>query len=296
MQNQECLDIFESYLRDEKNASSNTLSSYMRDIRQLAEYLEMRGGIPIVSATEKDLEGYIEHLRENGKSVATVSRNIASIKNLYSYLGIHQIVRQSPATKLTAEKSVQKLPQILSSQEVNLLLDQPKCIDAKGYRDKAMLELLYATGMRVTELIDLNVEDINLSVAVVRCHSRSKERVIPIYPAAVKALDDYIRLVRPQMLADPSDPTLFVNVGGERMSRQGFWKIIKYYQKKANIDKDITPHTLRHSFAAHLLENGADIHDIQEMLGHADVSSTQVYSQLVKKQLKDTYKRTHPRA
>lgn len=296
MQNQECLDIFESYLRDEKNASSNTLSSYMRDIRQLAEYLEMCGGIPIVSATEKELEGYIEHLRENGKSVATVSRNIASIKNLYSYLGIHQIVRQSPATKLTAEKSVQKLPQILSSQEVNLLLDQPKCIDAKGYRDKAMLELLYATGMRVTELIDLNVEDINLSVAVVRCHSRSKERVIPIYPAAVKALDDYIRLVRPQMLADPSDPTLFVNVGGERMSRQGFWKIIKYYQKKANIDKDITPHTLRHSFAAHLLENGADIHDIQEMLGHADVSSTQVYSQLVKKQLKDTYKRTHPRA
>lgn len=296
MQNQECLDIFESYLRDEKNASSNTLSSYMRDIRQLAEYLEMRGGIPIVSATEKDLEGYIEHLRENGKSVATVSRNIASIKNLYSYLGIHQIVRQSPATKLTAEKSVQKLPQILSSQEVNLLLDQPKCIDAKGYRDKAMLELLYATGMRVTELIDLNVEDINLSAAVVRCHSRNKERVIPIYPAAVKALDDYIRLVRPQMLADPTDPTLFVNVGGERMSRQGFWKIIKYYQKKANIDKDITPHTLRHSFAAHLLENGADIHDIQEMLGHADVSSTQVYSQLVKKQLKDTYKRTHPRA
>lgn len=296
MQNQECLDIFESYLRDEKNASSNTLSSYMRDIRQLAEYLEMRGGIPIVSATEKDLEGYIEHLRENGKSVATVSRNIASIKNLYSYLGIHQIVRQSPATKLTAEKSVQKLPEILSSQEVNLLLDQPKCIDAKGYRDKAMLELLYATGMRVTELIDLNVEDINLSAAVVRCHSRNKERVIPIYPAAVKALDDYIRLVRPQMLADPTDPTLFVNVGGERMSRQGFWKIIKYYQKKANIDKDITPHTLRHSFAAHLLENGADIHDIQEMLGHADVSSTQVYSQLVKKQLKDTYKRTHPRA
>ena len=296
MQNQECLEIFETYLRDEKNASSNTLSSYMRDIRQLAEFLETHGDIQIVSAKEKDLESYIEHLRENGKSVATVSRNIASIKNLYSYLGIHQIIKQSPATKLTTEKSVQKLPQILTSQEVNLLLDQPKCIDAKGYRDKAMLELLYATGMRVTELIDLNVEDINLSAAVVRCHSRNKERVIPIYPAAVKALDDYIRLVRPQMLADPSDPTLFVNVGGERMSRRGFWKIIKFYQKKANIDKDITPHTLRHSFAAHLLENGADIHDIQEMLGHADVSSTQVYSQLVKKQLKDTYKRTHPRA
>ena len=296
MQNQECLAIFEEYLRNEKNASSNTLSSYMRDIRQLAEYLDSQKDTDIVTATDEDLEEYIQHLRESGKSVATVSRCIASIKNLYSYLGIHQIIKQSPATKLTTEKSVQKLPQILTSQEVNLLLDQPKCIDAKGYRDKAMLELLYATGMRVTELIDLDVADVNLPAAVVRCHGRNKERFIPIYPAAVKALDEYIRLVRPQMLADPADPTLFVNIGGERMSRQGFWKIIKHYQKKANIDKDITPHTLRHSFAAHLLENGADIHDIQEMLGHADVSSTQIYSQLVKKQLKDTYKRTHPRA
>ena len=296
MQNQECLAIFEEYLRNEKNASANTLSSYMRDIRQLADYLDSEKDTDIVSATDVDLEEYIQHLRESGKSVATVSRCIASIKNLYSYLGIHQIIKQSPATKLTTEKSVQKLHQILTSQEVNLLLDQPKCIDAKGYRDKAMLELLYATGMRVTELIDLDVADVNLPAAVVRCHGRNKERFIPIYPAAVKALDEYIRLVRPQMLADPADPTLFVNIGGERMSRQGFWKIIKHYQKKANIDKDITPHTLRHSFAAHLLENGADIHDIQEMLGHADVSSTQIYSQLVKKQLKDTYKRTHPRA
>ena len=296
MQNQECLAIFEDYLKNEKNASANTLSSYMRDIRQLSDYLEANTDVDIVSATETDLEEYIQHLRESGKSIATVSRNIASIKNLYSYLGIHQIIRQSPATKLTTEKNVQKLPQILTSQEVNLLLEQPKCIDAKGYRDKAMLELLYATGMRVTELIDLNVADVNLTAAVVRCHGRNKERFVPVYPAAVKALDDYIHLVRPQMLADPADTTLFVNIGGERMSRQGFWKIIKHYQKKANIDKDITPHTLRHSFAAHLLENGADIHDIQEMLGHADVSSTQIYSQLVKKQLKDTYKRTHPRA
>ena len=296
MQNQECLAVFEDYLKNEKNASANTLSSYMRDIRQLSEYLETQTTTDIVSATEEDLEEYIQHLRDSGKSIATVSRNIASIKNLYSYLGIHQIVKQSPATKLTTEKNVQKLPQILTSQEVNLLLDQPKCIDAKGYRDKAMLELLYATGMRVTELIDLDVSDVNLTAAVVRCHGRNKERFVPVYPAAVKALDDYIHLVRPQMIADPADPTLFVNIGGGRMSRQGFWKIIKHYQKKANIKKDITPHTLRHSFAAHLLENGADIHDIQEMLGHADVSSTQIYSQLVKKQLKDTYKRTHPRA
>ena len=288
--------MFEHFLRDEKNASANTLSSYLRDIRQLGEFLDSHFDTDIVSANESELESYIQFLRDSGKSVATVSRNIASIKNLYSYLGIHQVVKQSPATKLTAEKSEHKLPQILSSQEIDLLLEQPKCIDAKGYRDKAMLELLYATGMRVTELIELNVEDVNLPASVVRCRSRNRERVVPIYPAAVKALDEYIRLVRPQMVADPTITTLFVNIGGERMSRQGFWKIIKYYQKKANIDKDITPHTLRHSFAAHLLENGADIHDIQEMLGHADVSSTQVYTQLVKKQLKDTYKRTHPRA
>ena len=159
-----------------------------------------------------------------------------------------------------------------------------------------MLELLYATGIRVTELIDLDISDINLDAGVIRCRGRDKERLIPMYDKAVKALSDYVTLVRPQMIALPDEPSLFVNVGGERMSRQGFWKIIKFYQKKAKIEKDITPHTLRHSFAAHLLENGADIHAIQEMLGHADISSTQVYSQLVKKQLKDVYNKAHPRA
>ena len=296
LNNAECIDYFEKYLTEEKKASANTLSSYLRDIRQLGAYLDSNSEHGIQDASETDLGEYISWLRSNGKSIATVSRSIASIKNLYQLFCIRQIITANPSTKLVSDKNTQKLPQILTSQEVELLLEQPECVDAKGYRDKAMLELLYATGMRVTELIDLDVADVNLPAAVVRCHGRNKERFIPIYPAAVKALDEYIRLVRPQMLADPADPTLFVNIGGERMSRQGFWKIIKHYQKKANIDKDITPHTLRHSFAAHLLENGADIHDIQEMLGHADVSSTQIYSQLVKKQLKDTYKRTHPRA
>jgi integrase/recombinase XerD len=206
------------------------------------------------------------------------------------------MIPENPATKLVPDKGEHKLPQILTSREVDLLLEQPQCTDAKGYRDKAMLELLYATGIRVTELIDLNINDINLSAGVVRCRSRDKERFIPMYPKAVKALEDYINLVRPQMIALPDEESLFVNVSGERMSRQGFWKIMKYYQKKAHIDKDITPHTLRHSFAAHLLENGADIHAIQEMLGHADISSTQIYSQLVKKQLKDVYNKGHPRA
>ncbi len=296
MQNQECLQLFESYLRDEKKASANTLSSYLRDVRQYGDYLELHMDCTIVDATEEEAGEYIKWLKSNGKSVATVSRCIASLKNLYAFLCLRQIVNSNPAAKLVSDKGVQKLPQILSSREVELLLEQPECVDAKGYRDRAMLELLYATGMRVTELIDLNIGDVNLGAGVVRCESRGKERFVPMYPAAIKALGEYIELVRPQMLALPDEEALFVNVSGERMSRQGFWKIIKYYQKKAKIDKDITPHTLRHSFAAHLLENGADIHAIQEMLGHADISSTQVYSHLVKKQLKDVYNKAHPRA
>lgn len=296
MSNAEIIEIFEKYLRDEKKASSNTVSSYLRDIRQYCDYLDTHTDSSIENASEEDVGDYIEHLRAAGKSVATVSRSIASIKSMYTNLCIKQYLKFNPALKLVPEKSTQKLPQILTSKEVETLLEQPQCIDAKGYRDKAMLELLYATGIRVTELIDLNITDVNLTAGVVRCESRNKERVIPLYPAAIKAVSEYVTLVRPQMIATPDEQSLFVNVSGERMSRQGFWKIIKYYQKKAGIEKDITPHTLRHSFAAHLLENGADIHAIQEMLGHSDISSTQVYSHLIKKQLKDVYNRAHPRA
>ncbi len=296
MQNAEVIEIFEKYLVNDKKASANTLSSYMRDIRKYCDYLEIHTEETIVSASEDDVHEYIDYLRASGKSVATVSRNIASLKCLYTHLCIKQIVKVNPAMKLVPDKGAQKLPQILTSKEVELLLDQPQCIDAKGYRDKAMLELLYATGIRVTELIDLNIGDVNLNAGVVRCQSRNRERFIPLYPAAVKAVSEYITLVRPQMIATPDEQSLFGNVSGERMSRQGFWKIIKFYQKKAGIEKDITPHTLRHSFAAHLLENGADIHAIQEMLGHADISSTQVYSHLIKKQLKDVYNKAHPRA
>ena len=296
MLNSECIEIFEKYLREEKKSSENTLSSYLRDIRQFGAYLDLHTDTDIVSATEDELSEYINWLKGQGKSVATVSRSIASLKCLYSYLTIRQIIAENPATKLVPDKGEHKLPQILTSQEVYLLLEQPECVDAKGYRDKAMLELLYATGIRVTELINLDITDINLAAGVIRCCTRDKERLIPMYAKAVKALSDYVTLVRPQMIALPDEPSLFVNVNGERMSRQGFWKIIKYYQKKAHIEKDITPHTLRHSLAAHLLENGADIHAIQEMLGHADISSTQVYTQLVKKQLKDVYNKAHPRA
>lgn len=291
--NQECIQFFEKYLVEDKKASANTLSSYLRDIRQLADFLGEGG---LVDASPEGLATYIAELRSAGKSVATISRTSASIKCLYAHFFIKQLITLNPAQGLTPEKVPQKLPEILTNREVELLLAQPNCIDPKGYRDKAMLELLYATGIRVTELIDLKITDVNLEAGVIRCASREKERLIPMYPAAVKALSDYITLVRPQMILNPSEQTLFVNVGGEHMSRQGFWKIIKHYQRKAGIEKDITPHTLRHSFAAHLLENGADIHAIQEMLGHRDISSTNIYSQLVNKQLKDVYNKAHPRA
>ena len=291
--NEECLNLFEKYLVEDKKASANTLSSYMRDVRQLVDYLNENR---IVDATAEELGGYIAALRAAGKSVATVSRTIASIKCLYSHLFIKQIITVNPAQGLTPEKSVQKLPEILTSREVELLLSQPNCIDLKGYRDKAMLELLYATGIRVTELIDLKITDVNLEAGVIRCVNRDTERLIPMYPAAVKALRDYITLVRPQMILRPDEQSLFVNISGEHMSRQGFWKIIKHYQKMAGIEKDITPHTLRHSFAAHLLENGADIHAVRDMLGHRDISSMQVYSKLVDKQIKDVYNKAHPRA
>ncbi|MBR6115289.1 MAG: site-specific tyrosine recombinase XerD [Oscillospiraceae bacterium] len=296
MDNSFYYDRFNQYLVNVKKASSNTLSSYLRDIRQFGEYLSSHDLPGYAEADEEMLCDYIAWLRSSGKSVATVSRNIASLKCFYSFLLSQKLVDANPTGKLVPDKTTQKLPQILTSKEVELLLEQPECTDPKGYRDKAMLELLYATGIRVSELISLNITDLNLTVGVVRCFSHDKERFIPLYPAAIRALSEYTEFIRPQMIARDDEPSLFVNVNGERMSRQGFWKIIKSYQVKAHIDKDITPHTLRHSFAAHLLENGADLRSIQEMLGHADISSTQIYSQLVKKQLKDVYNKSHPRA
>lgn len=288
---------FQHYLAEEKRASNNTISSYMRDINQFISYLTTKNSCHTMKDILKiDVERYIEWLNKNGKSTATISRSVASLKCYFSYLVVTTKVSNNPLTHIETVKTVKKLPQILTSREVELLLEQPECTDMKGYRDKAMLELLYATGIRVSELIALDKDDINLSTGLICCRGSDKERMIPLYPAAIKAIGDYINLVRHQMLALPSEAALFVNMNGERMSRQGFWKIIKHYQEKARIDKEITPHTLRHSFAAHLLENGADLRSLQEMLGHADISSTQVYTQLVKKQLKDVYNKAHPRA
>lgn len=293
---EDLLEIYRAYLADERHASQNTLSSYMRDLSQFAAFVNEHGAGDLRKAEQSTVVEYIRRMTERGKSAATVTRSLASIKSFYAFLLERGEVKTNPAKGVAAAKVERRYPEILTSKEVELFLDQPQCIDAKGYRDHAMLELLYATGIRVSELIELNESDVSLSAGFIRCASKGKERIIPLYPAAVRALSDYMKDIRPQLVADPEEKALFVNMNGERMSRQGFWKIVKRYQETAQIEKDITPHTLRHSFAVHLLENGADLRSIQEMLGHADISSTQIYTHVVKKQLKDVYQRAHPRA
>lgn len=287
--------LYEDYLKTEKNASPNTVSSYMRDVHQFAQAMEERE-LELNEVLTQDVEEYIHALTRRGKSPATVTRSVASIKSFYQCLVSKGLADQNPAKGVAPAKVERKLPQVLTGKEVELFLEQPECTDLKGYRDRAMLELLYATGIRVSELIALDVDDLNLSAGMLRCASKGKERVIPLYQTAVRALSEYLHRVRPQLVESPSETALFVNMSGDRMSRQGFWKLIKYYQEKAGIEKDITPHTLRHSFAAHLLENGADLRSIQEMLGHADISSTQIYSRLLNQRLKDVYHKAHPRA
>ena len=291
----ELLRLYEEYLISEKKASANTVSSYLRDIHQF-EAAVSEWGVELTQVTTQDVERYAASMTRKGRSAATVTRSIAAIKSFYNCLIALGAVESNPAKGVVPAKVERKLPQILTGKEVELFLEQPDCSDLKGFRDRAMLELLYATGIRVSELISLDLKDLNLSAGFIRCASRGKERIIPLYHTAVKALQDYVRDIRPQLIADGGEQALFVNMNGERMSRQGFWKIIKYYQEKAGIEKDITPHTLRHSFAVHLLENGADLRSIQEMLGHADISSTQIYTHVVKRQLKDVYQKAHPRA
>ena len=289
------ISAYELWLTREKKASSNTLSSYLRDVRQFMEWVDDEN-LVATQVTRDDIQNFADFLSKRGKSDATGVRSIASLKSFYTYMLTSHHVPVNPARGFTPSKVERKLPEILTSKEVDLFLDQPDSSDEKGCRDKAMLEVLYATGIRVSELIALDIKDVNLSVGFIRCTGKNKERVVPLYKTAIRALAAYINDVRAQLLDEPRQQALFVNMNGERMSRQGFWKIVKYYQDKAGINKEITPHTLRHSFAAHLLENGADLKSIQEMLGHADISSTQIYTQVVNQKLRDVYAKAHPRA
>ncbi len=291
------IQAYENFLIKVKQASANTVSSYIRDIRQFSQWLDSAGDRDILSVSQDSVREYLDVLAEQGKSGATVSRTLASLKNFYAYAVSSGFLEESPvSSEIHVNRGEKKLPLILTGREVERLLAQPVCVDAKGYRDKAMLEVMYATGIRVTELIDLNVEDVNLELGILKCANAKKSRAIPLYPAALRALVVYLRDVRPVMVADPLEKALFVNVGGARMSRQGFWKILKYYQNKAGIEKDITPHTLRHSFAVHLLENGADLGSLQELMGHSDISSTQLYTQMINQKLKSVYDKCHPKA
>ena len=291
------MNAYENHLTKVKKASNNTVSSYMRDIRQFSAWILQTEGISLLEASQLNISIYLEFLKQQGKSGATASRTLASLKNFYSYAVSTGFLESSPITAdIHVERGEKKLPQILTGREVELLLAQPSSADPKGLRDKAMLEVMYATGMRVTELIDLNVEDVNLELGIVKCISNKKNRSIPLYPAALKSLGLYMRDVRMGMVSDPAERALFVNVGGVRMSRQGFWKILKHYQVKAGIEKEITPHTLRHSFAVHLLENGADLGSLQELMGHSDISSTQMYTHMINQKLKTVYEKCHPKA
>lgn len=292
---EQAVEAFVSYLHNVKKMSLNTEMSYRRDLRKVVDFMVTKGVSGVADITEEHLNAYIKYMGDMKFSAATVSRNIACIKSFYHFLLKEGYVSRDISDSLKAPKVEKKVPEILTPQEVFRLLDQPKGEQPKEVRDKAMLELLYATGIRVTELITLKVSDVNTHLGYIICKDAHKERTIPIGNAAREAMNRYLAKAREGMLLSPDDDTLFVNCSGEPMSRQGFWKLIKHYAKKAGIEADITPHTLRHSFAAHLVENGADLHSVQEMLGHSDISTTQIYANMSHSRIREVYAKAHPR-
>lgn len=287
---------YTSFMTNVRHKSVNTIESYKRDVTQYITYLDESGIADATLATKTTILSYLLSMQKEGKATSTVSRTLASLRSFYLFMLQNGRISTNPTSNLEAPHVEKKPPQILGGKEVELLLEQPNTDDNKGMRDKAMLELLYATGIRVSELINLDITDVNISMSFIRCRGGKKERIIPMGNKAREALTKYIDCARLYMLKDEAETALFVNCGGVRLSRQGFWKLIKHYRNEAGIKTEITPHTLRHSFAAHLLENGADLHSIQEMMGHADISSTQVYSRMMNSKLKEVYAKAHPRA
>lgn len=289
------IDQFISYLHNAKKTSENTEMSYRRDLNKVLKYMKGQGITEVSEITVTHLHSYILYLEKNNFAAATISRNIASIKAFYHYLFKEGKVSEDISEVLKPPKIEKKIPEILSEEQVNRLLEQPGMGSPKEIRDKAMLELLYATGIRVTELISLKVTDVNLKLGFIVCRDNNKERVVPFGRKAKNALLRYLESARRDMIENEEEDTLFVNYSGQPMSRQGFWKLIKYYAKKAGIEEDITPHTLRHSFAAHLVENGADLRSVQEMLGHSDISTTQIYATMNHNHIREVYAKAHPR-
>ncbi len=286
---------FITYLHNVKGTSKNTEMSYKRDLDKVRHFMAERGICEVSAVSSQDLGDYGKYLEDNKFAAATVSRNIASLKAFYHFMLQEGCVAEDLSEQLKAPKIEKKVPEIMSPEEVIRLLEQPTGDTPKEIRDKAMLELLYATGIRVTELITLRISDVNMQLGVILCRDRTKERIIPFGAAARNALARYLEGTRDAMLENKTSDVLFANCSGQPMSRQGFWKLIKYYAKKAGIKADITPHTLRHSFAAHLVENGADLRSVQEMLGHSDISTTQIYANMNHSHIREVYAKAHPR-
>ncbi len=289
------INAFLEFIKEDKKLSDNTLQSYKRDIVQYRNYVN-ENKLNYLKITDEEMKNYLDYLAQIGKKSSTISRNLASTRSFYQFLLRNKKVKKDPTEKLKSPKVEKKIPSILSSQEIELLLQQPKDIDLKGIRDKAMLEFAYATGMRVSEIIGLSIEDLNLKEGFVTCRTGGRQRNIPLGALSLKALKEYIENSRPILIKNENEKAVFVNTNGKRLTRQGFWKIVKFYKEQAHITKDITPHVLRHSFATHLLQNGADLKSIQTMLGHSDISSTQIYMQFQDESIKNIYKHAHPRA
>lgn len=292
------VESFIQYLMNERALSSSTLESYGRDLQGLLDYLEQQSIANVADVGRHHLLHYLLRLKESGRKASTVSRHIASIRAFFHYMAVNGYIQLNPAIYIESPKQEKKEPSVLSMENAGQLLETPQPVTAAGKRDKAMLELLYATGIRVSELISLDVGSVNSQLNIIRCvGSGMKERIIPYGRMAATALDDYLQNGRAELLRHSEDePALFLNQLGTRMTRQGFWKMVKKYAKEAGISEEITPHTLRHSFAAHLLENGADLRAVQELLGHADISTTQRYTKVSKAKMKDVYSNAHPRA
>lgn len=287
--------LFLEFLQNDKKLSDNTLQSYKRDIVQYQSYID-KNKLNYLKVDDEQMNKYLKSLAKANKKPSTISRNLATIRAFYQFLIRTKKIKKDPTEGIHSPKVEKKIPSVLTAKEVELLLNQPKNIDLKGIRDKAMLEFAYATGMRVTEIISLDVTDVNVEESYVTCNSGHNKRNIPLGSMSLQALVDYMEKARPVLIKDENDKALFVNINGKRLTRQGFWKIVKYYKEQAHISKEITPHVLRHSFATHLLRNGADLKSIQTMLGHSDISSTQVYMQFKNENLKDIYNKAHPRA
>jgi integrase/recombinase XerD len=288
---------FINYLSVERGLAMNTLESYGRDLRQYSQYLEQDAESDLDAVSRTTIVSYLLHLQTQGKATATIARRLAALKAFYQFLVREKRIKNDPTANLESPKLEKRLPKVLTVSEVERLLGQPDLVQPAGIRDRAMLELLYATGIRVSELVSLSLADVSLDMGYIKCEGKgSKERIVPLGTIAIRSCREYLQAARARLVKERQESALFVNHHGHRLTRQGFWKIVKKYAHDARVDKEITPHTLRHSFATHLLENGADLRSVQEMLGHADISTTQIYTHVTRGHLKEVYARTHPRA